>query len=119
MIDEKVGDDMLRDIRLDERQSELSKVFYLEETEICELEMPLIVDVTKVLSGRIIVTSKTLYPVNKFVNLDLTISSIKYSLIGKIKSFKVVQPHYYEITIMLEEIPESLLVELETFFVDK
>lgn len=98
---------------------EISKVFYLEESEVVELEMPLIVDVTKLLSGRIIVTTRSIYPVNKFVNLDLTISNIKYSLIGKIKSFKVVESRLYEITILLEEVPDHLLLELESFYIEK
>ncbi len=116
---------MLQDQKLsifeksNETISEISKVFYLEASEVVELEMPLIVDVTKILSGKVIVTTRSIYPVNKFVNLDLIISNIKYSLIGKIKSFKVIESRLYEITILLDEVPESLLIELETFYIEK
>lgn len=112
---------MSRDVKLfgqdlvNELSSEISKVFYLNETEVIELEMPLIVDVTRLMSGKIIVTTQTIYPTGKFVSLDLVISVTKYSIIGRIKNFKIVNERFYEITIMIDDVPESLLIELEGF----
>lgn len=97
----------------------MSKVFYLEASEVVELEMPLVVDVTKLLSGKIIVITRSIYPVNKFVNLDLIITESKYSLIGRIKSFRAIESRLYEITIFLEDFPESLVMEIESYYVEK
>ncbi|MBF4693275.1 hypothetical protein [Fusibacter ferrireducens] len=97
----------------------LSKVFYLEASEVIELEMPLVVDVTKLLVGKIIVTTRSIYPVNKFVNLDLVITDLKYSLIGRIKSFRAIEGRLYEITIFLEDFPESLVMEIESYYVER
>ncbi len=93
---------------------EMTKVFYLEASEVVELEMPLAIDLTKLLSGKIIVTTRSIYPINKFVNVDLIIMDVKYSIIGKIRSFKVIEGRLYEIVISLEEFPESLIMAIES-----
>lgn len=91
---------------------ETSKVFYLEDNEIVELEMPLIMDITQLMYGKLKVITKSNYPVNQFINVDLTLMRTRFSLVGKVIDAIQNTSGLYEISILLEALPNGLMKEL-------
>lgn len=103
---------MTRNYR-EEQTYEASKVFYLHNNEIVELEMPLMMDLSQLMYGKLKVITKSNYPINQFINLDVTLLRTRFSLVGKILDVKVKEDGLYEVSINLEAIPNGLITELK------
>jgi|GEM_PF-2407400 len=91
---------------------ETCKVFYLENNEIVELEMPLMMDISQLMYGKLKVTTKSNYPVNQFVNVDITLMRTRFSLVGKVTDTSEKKSGLCEISILLEAIPSGMMKEL-------
>ena len=103
---------MTRNYR-EEIEYEASKVFYLSNNEIVELEMPILMDLSQLMYGKLKVITKSNYPVSQFVNVDVTVVRTRFSLVGKILSVKIMGEALYEVEIILEALPNGMITELK------
>ncbi|MBS7527179.1 hypothetical protein KHM83_10855 [Fusibacter paucivorans] len=92
---------------------ETSKVFCLEDNEIVELEMPILMDLSQLSYGKLKVITKSDYPINQFVNIDVTFLRTRFSLVGKVLEVHETSDHLYEINISLEALPSGMISELK------
>lgn len=94
------------------------RVYYLKETEIIQFVPPIMVDLTRVLYGRLTIISQELYPLHFFVNVEVVLNHSLYSLVGQVTYVKPQANGLNEMMILLESVPESFYDQFENVLLE-
>lgn len=94
------------------------RVYYLKDTEIIQLVPPMVVDLTRVLYGRLTVTSQERYPLHFFVNIEIVLNHSLYSLVGQVAYVKQQANGLNDMVILLESVPENFYDQFENVLLE-
>jgi len=97
---------------------EPTKIYCLEQNEIIELETPIVIDITQLTFGRLNVITKSIYPIGQFVDIDLMILDMRFSIVGRVDAIIRYPNNYYEICIGVDELPAGLLIGIDALTID-
>ncbi len=104
----------LKDKRMDGRldnHGELKEMFYFNE-RYADFAPPVEIDLTDVFDKLIYVRTSKAMKIGEFIGVDIRISRILYSVVGRVESAQPAESGYW-ITLFVDYIPNGMLLELE------
>lgn len=108
----------MTDKRIDGRLTDgnfVNKTYEVSQLELKEFDAPLIIDLQSVLEDEIYVVVRKPFELGHYMGVDVTITTILYSVLGVVKRCDPLGNGMYYVKLFVEEMPNGMIYELEEY----
>lgn len=93
----------------------VNKAYEVSQMEFAEVDVPLIIDLQGILEDALFIVTKNAYEPGYYMSVDVTITTICYSLMGIVERCDPLGNGMYYVKLYIEELPNGILYELEDY----